>query len=57
MSDHGLNDAAKDQKLVHDHKRELNSKFKWALGEAVVTTGHPSRRPVGPRSSGYVYQV
>ena len=52
MSDHSLNDVAKDQKLVHDRKRELNSKYKWALGEAVVTTGHPSRRPVGPRSSG-----
>ena len=52
MSDHGLNDEAKDQKLVHDYKRELNSKYKWALGEAVATTGHPSRRPVAPRSSG-----
>ncbi|KAG6997564.1 hypothetical protein G7Y79_00040g077290 [Physcia stellaris] len=52
MSDYSLNDVAKDQKLVHDHKRVLNSKYKWALGEAVITAGHPSRRPVGPRSSG-----
>ena len=52
MSDHGLNDAAKDHKLVHDRQRELNSKYKWALGEAVVTRGHPSRRPVVPRSCG-----
>lgn len=52
MSDYGLNDAARDGKLFHDHKRELNSKYKWALGEAVITAGHPSKRPVGPRSSG-----
>lgn len=45
MSDHSLNDAVKDCKLVQDRKRELNHRHKWALGEAFATPGHPGRRP------------
>jgi len=52
MSDHTLNDAVKDHKLVQDRKRELNSKYKWALGEAPVVRGRQSTRPQLPTSSG-----
>ena len=48
MSDNGLNDLAKEHKLEQDHKRELDQKHKWALGEGLPTRGHPSRRPAKP---------
>lgn len=54
MSDHSLNDAVKEHKLVQDHKRELDSKHKWALGEAGVVRGRQSIRPQLPTSSAYV---
>ena len=52
MSDRDLNDAVKDHKLVQDRKRELNSKFKWALGEAPLTRGRQSTRPQMPTTLG-----
>ena len=41
MSDNGVNDLAKEHKLNQDHKREVNQKHKWALGEGLPTRGHP----------------
>lgn len=41
MSDKGVNDLAKEHKLNQDHKREMNQKHKWALGEGFPTRGHP----------------
>ncbi|CAF9925173.1 MAG: hypothetical protein ALECFALPRED_002917 [Alectoria fallacina] len=53
MSDNGLNDLAKEHKLEQDHKRELDQKHKWALGEGLPTRGHPSRRPAKPYTTSY----
>ncbi|KAL8715016.1 MAG: hypothetical protein Q9220_000973 [cf. Caloplaca sp. 1 TL-2023] len=39
-------------KLKHDHKRDLDKKHKWALGEAADTTGRSKRQPAKlPRSA------
>ncbi len=48
MSKNGLNDLAKEHKLEQDHKRELDQKYKWALGEGLLTQEHPTRRPAKP---------
>ncbi|MCJ1254546.1 hypothetical protein MMC24_002361 [Lignoscripta atroalba] len=40
--------AAQEFKLEQDHKRELDNKHKWALGEAVSNSGRASRRPNKP---------
>ena len=53
MSDNGINDLAKEHKLEQDHKRELDQKHKWALGEGLPTQGHPSRRPAKPYTTRY----
>ncbi|KAF6221754.1 hypothetical protein HO133_001722 [Letharia lupina] len=53
MSNIGLNDLAKEHKLEQDHKRELDQKHKWALGEGLPTRGHPSRRPAKPYPTSY----
>ena len=45
MSDNGLNHLAKEHKLEQDHKREMDQRHKWALGDELPTQGHPSRRP------------
>jgi len=51
MSVSGLKDLAKEHKLVQDHKREIDNKKKWALGERdPVSQGHPSRRPGKPNT-------
>lgn len=48
MSESSLKDLTKEYKLEQDHKRELDQKHKWALGEDAPTRGHPGRRPVKP---------
>jgi len=53
MSDNGLTHLAKEHKLEQDHKRELDQKHKWALGEGLPTRGHPSRRPAKPYTASY----
>ncbi|MCJ1476940.1 hypothetical protein MMC13_005609 [Lambiella insularis] len=40
--------AAESFKLEQDHKRELDQKHKWALGEVEGQRGHPGRRPQKP---------
>lgn len=53
MSENILKDLAREHKLEQDHKRELNQKHKWALGEGPATSGHLGRRPAKPFNSGY----
>ena len=43
MSKNGLNDLAKEHKLEQDHKRELDQKYKWALGEGLATPRRPAK--------------
>ncbi|KAL8964105.1 MAG: hypothetical protein Q9183_004699 [Haloplaca sp. 2 TL-2023] len=45
MAPKAMYDHAMRGKLEHDHKRELNHKFKWVLGEATNTTGCNKKRP------------
>lgn len=45
MSPLSFNEQNKDQKLVQDHKRERDHKYKWAHGEAIIIAGQLSRRP------------
>lgn len=45
MSPLSSDEQHKDQKLVQDHKRERDHKYKWAHGEAIIITGRLSRRP------------
>ena len=40
-----LDGVAHSFKLEQDHKRELDNKHKWAMGEAYVTRGQLNRRP------------
>ncbi|KAL8705159.1 MAG: hypothetical protein Q9201_001726 [Fulgogasparrea decipioides] len=52
MAPKGIYDHAMRGKLEQDHKRELNQKFKWAMGEATHTTGCNKKRPAkAPRSA------
>jgi len=46
-------DTSKQQKLELDRKRELDQKHKWALGEAILTPGRPSKRPVKTPSQNF----
>ncbi len=39
LSTEDLRDEAKDYKLEQDHKRELDHKHKWALGETDESSG------------------
>lgn len=39
LSNEDLRDAAKEYKLEQDHKRELDHKHKWALGETDESSG------------------
>lgn len=54
LSTEDLRDAAKDFKLTQDHKRELDHKHKWALGETDESSGRRQdhrdgyRRPERP---------
>ncbi|KAL8694646.1 MAG: hypothetical protein Q9218_000741 [Villophora microphyllina] len=51
MAPKGIYDNAMRGKLEQDHKRELNQKFKWAMGEAPRTAGCNKKRPArAPRS-------
>lgn len=52
MSESGLKDLAKEHKLEQDHKRDLDQKHKWALGEGPVTPGQLGRRPAKPYNVG-----
>ncbi|KAL9615287.1 MAG: hypothetical protein Q9167_000258 [Letrouitia subvulpina] len=45
MANTSILDVAMRGKLYQDHKRELDQKHKWALGEAVRTPGQRCRRP------------
>ena len=54
MSASDVTDAAVGGKLDQDHKRELDQKYKWALGEAVQTRGQLSKRPDKPLTARYV---
>ncbi len=51
-SESGLKDLAKERKLEQDHKRELDHKHKWSLGEGPITRGQMSRRPAKPFNTG-----
>ncbi len=39
LSTESLRDAAKEYKLEQDHKRDLDHKHKWALGETNQSSG------------------
>ncbi|MCJ1426256.1 hypothetical protein MMC29_004159 [Sticta canariensis] len=54
MSTVTLDDVAKDQKLVQDHKREMDHKYKWAHGEAMTIPGRSSKRPAKLSNPGVV---
>ncbi|MCJ1467036.1 hypothetical protein MMC07_005658 [Pseudocyphellaria aurata] len=54
MSSLLLNVVAKDQKLVQDHKRERDHKYKWAHGEAMKVRGRSSKRPAKLTNPGVV---
>ena len=49
MSSEDLRDAAKEYKLEQDHKRELDHKHKWALGETDESSGRRHDRREGYR--------
>ncbi|KAL8661954.1 MAG: hypothetical protein Q9202_005155 [Teloschistes flavicans] len=51
MAPKGIYDSAMRGKLEQDHKRELNQKFKWAMGEAPRTAGCNKKRPARPPRS------
>lgn len=52
MSTRRFDEEVEDQKLVQDHKRERDHKYKWAHGEAVIISGQSSVRPAkGPHRS------
>ncbi|KAK4697786.1 hypothetical protein P7C71_g359, partial [Lecanoromycetidae sp. Uapishka_2] len=53
MSEGSLKDLATERKLEQDHKRELDHKHKWALGEGPITPGHMCKRPAKPFNTGY----
>ena len=48
MASYSLHDTAMGDRLEQDHKREIDQKHKWALGEAVLTPGRHGRRPAKP---------
>lgn len=45
MSPLSFDEKCKDQKLIQDHKRERDHKYKWAHGEAIIMAGRLNRRP------------
>ncbi|KAL8641620.1 MAG: hypothetical protein Q9228_001593 [Teloschistes exilis] len=51
MAPKGICDSAMRGKLEQDHQRELNQKFKWAMGEAPRTAGCNKKRPARPPRS------
>ncbi|KAL8729959.1 MAG: hypothetical protein Q9166_004404 [cf. Caloplaca sp. 2 TL-2023] len=52
MAPKGVHDHAMRRKLEQDHKRELDQKHKWALGEVSPTRGRDKRVPAkAPRSA------
>ncbi|KAI4212748.1 MAG: hypothetical protein LQ351_004641 [Letrouitia transgressa] len=51
MANISILDVAMRDKLYQDHKRELDQKHKWALGEAVRTPGQACRRPAKAAST------
>jgi len=57
MSESGLKDLAKEHKLEQDHKREMDQKHKWALGEGLSSRGQPGKRPAKPSSTNYTKTV
>ena len=55
MSVLSFDGMAEEYKLEQDHKRELDQRHKWALGEVEGIRGNLSKRPVKPDTQGYVY--
>ena len=45
MAPKGVHDYTMRRKLEQDHKRELDQKHKWALGEASPTRGCGKKTP------------
>ncbi|KAL8812293.1 MAG: hypothetical protein Q9223_001161 [Gallowayella weberi] len=51
MAPKGVHDYAMRRKLEQDHKREVDQRHKWALGEASPTRGRDKKTPAkAPRS-------
>lgn len=50
MSVATLDGMAEEYKLEQDHKRDLDQKHKWALGEVPGTRGSLSKRPKQPET-------
>ncbi|KAL8790481.1 MAG: hypothetical protein Q9213_000633 [Squamulea squamosa] len=52
MAPKGVHDYTMRRRLEQDHKRELDQKHKWALGETSPTRGRDKKTPVkAPRSA------
>ena len=51
MAGTGISDVVMRSKLQQDHKRELDQKHKWALGEAMLVPGRHSKRPAKSHSA------
>lgn len=48
MAPKALLDHSMRGKLQQDRKRELDSRHKWSLGEAVQTAGRNKKQPAKP---------